>query len=86
MLKRLHRHTKTLHKHVKTRMSMALVAAFALVIALTWAEFIKEAIHALVLFLGLTGQTWLFKLLAAVVITIVCVVGIDYASAWEKKN
>lgn len=72
-------------KDVKARMGLAIAAAFALVIGLSWNEFIKEGVTRLITYLGVTGQELWLKLLVAVLTTILCVIGIKYFSKWGEQ-
>lgn len=71
---------KALQGVLKKRINLALVAAFAFVIALAWNEFIRQGVGAIVDAVGLTGQTWFLQLIAAIVTTFVGVIGIMYFS------
>ncbi len=75
---------KNLHKDVKTQTGIALAAAFAFVIAFSWNEFIKEGVDSLVTLLGVNNAI-LLRLLAAIVATVIGVIGISYFSKWGKK-
>jgi hypothetical protein len=75
---------KKLQKEVRARTGLAIAAAFALVIGLSWNEFMKEAVMRLVLYFGLDGHTLWLKLTAAILTTIICVIGISYFSRWGK--
>jgi len=77
---------KTVHQEVRTHFGIAISGAFAFVLALSWNDFMKEALARLIQKLGLNGGTLLLKLLAAVLTTIICVLGIKYFSRWGKKN
>ncbi len=76
---------KEFKKDVKSRMGLAIGAAFALVIGLSWNEFIKESVTQLVGYFGLTGTALWLKLIAAVITTILCVIGIKYFSKWGEQ-
>ncbi|MBW2970088.1 hypothetical protein KY309_02960 [Candidatus Woesearchaeota archaeon] len=77
---------KEFEHEVKNRMFTAIAAAFALVIALSWNDFIKGVVTKIVQSLGLTNETWIFQLIAAVLTTIICVLGITYASRINGNN
>lgn len=76
---------KELQKDVRSRMGLAIAAAFALVIGLSWNEFMKEAVARLVDYFGLNGSTLWLKLIAAILTTIICVIGIKYFSRWNEQ-
>ena len=67
-------------ERVKNRMFTAIAAAFALVIALSWNEAIKGIVQVLIDYLGLIGEGPIIKVIAAVITTILCVIGIIYVS------
>lgn len=72
--------SKEVGSSVKEKITVAIAGAFALVIALSWNEFIKEGVTKIVDLMGATGEGWIFKLIAALVTTIICVVGIMIVS------
>ncbi len=74
---------KKFKKEVRTQMGIALAAAFAFVIAFSWNELIKEAVNSTVALVGLQNAL-LLKLIAAILATIVGVIGIRYFSKWGK--
>jgi hypothetical protein len=67
-------------ERVKHRMFTAIAAAFALVIALSWNEAIKGIVKTIIDYIGLTGEGIGIKIAAAAITTIICVIGIIYAS------
>lgn len=77
---------KHFEHEVKNRMSIAIAAAFALVIGLSWNEVIKGIVTKIVQSLGLTNETWVFQLAAAVFTTAICVLGIMYVSRINGNN
>lgn len=76
---------KEFKKDVKMRMGLAIAAAFALVIGLSWNEFIKEGVTLLVGYFGFNGTALWLKLIAAVITTVLCVIGIKYFSKWGEQ-
>ncbi len=71
---------------VKSQIGISVAAAFAFVIALSWNEFIKESVNKLISVLGLTAETWLFRLATALIVTIICVIAIMYFSRWGQRE
>ena len=69
----------------RTTIATALAAAFGFVIALTWNDFIKSAIDDFLKAAGITGTGYIVRLEAAIIVTIVGVVGIILVSRWKKK-
>ncbi len=64
-------------------MVTAITAALAFTIALFWRDAIKEFIDKVLVKLPF-GNSWIFSLLAAVIVTIICVVGIWLLARWKK--
>ncbi len=73
-------------KSVRKNIGIAIVGAFALVIALVWNETIREGVNSLMASLNIPQETYLFKLLAAVIVTVICVIGILIFSRWAEKK
>ena len=71
---------KKVFETVKSRIATAVAAAFAFVIALTWNDTIRKGVDTLVKELGLTGPSYFYSLLAALVITVICVAGMFNAA------
>jgi len=66
------------------RMATAIAGAFALVIALTWNDFITDGVSQLIHLLGIGQDQWIFRLITAVATTIICVLGITIVSKKPK--
>ena len=74
-------------KRVRDRTALAVTSAFALVIGLVWLDVIKSVVEEVISYFGLTGSGLSIKVLAALLTTVICVIGILYFSRWsEKKN
>lgn len=76
-------------KEFKKQTAIAIVAAFGFLIALSWRDFITELVNKIVENIDGATSLYLYKLLAALIITAVSIVGIILASklnAEEKKN
>jgi hypothetical protein len=61
---------------VKGKVLAAVAAAFAFVIALTWNDAIKTGVDQLIASMGITGTSYLIKLVAALIVTAIAVIGI----------
>lgn len=70
---------------IRGKIGVSIGAAFALVIALSWNEVIQGLVKNIVTTLGLIGEGLWVKLIAAVFTTIICVIGIHYASKMGQK-
>jgi hypothetical protein len=73
-------------REIRKNTVTAIIAAFGFIIALVWRDAIKEAVDNLVEAAGLTGSGYLYTLLTAVIITVVCVIGIMLFSAFSEKK
>ena len=73
-------------KGVRTQIGIALAAAFAFVIALSWNDFIKEAMNQFLMLIGLDGKVIYARLVAVLLITVICIIGISLASRLGKKD
>ncbi|MDD5163341.1 MAG: DUF5654 family protein [Candidatus ainarchaeum sp.] len=74
------------HREVKKTIVTAVTTAFALVIALFWQDAIKTGIEDITAFLGLSGETYIYKIITAAIVTIICVFAIMYLSRWQEKK
>lgn len=72
-------------KEVRKNVAGAVLAAFGFIIALVWRDAIQENIHKLVGILGLTESMYLYKLIIAFLVTVICVAGILFLSKWSEK-
>ena len=73
-------------KAVRKNIGIAIMGAFALVIALVWNETIKEGVDRLMEILGIRPETYAFKMVAAIIVTVICVIGILIFSRWAEKK
>ena len=73
-------------KAVRKNIGVAIMGAFALVIALVWNETIKEGVEKLMNALGIHPETYIFKIVAAIMVTVICVIGILIFSRWAEKK
>lgn len=77
---------KDLANNVRNRIALAIGAAFGLVIALAWNDAIREGIDQLMKNLGITGTAYIYKIITAIIITIIAVIGIMIVSKWAEKK
>ena len=73
-------------KRARNRTGLAIVGAFALVIALAWNEAIQEIVKDILAYFNITGTTYYYKILAAIATTIICVAGIMYFAKWSEAD
>ncbi|MBS3156041.1 hypothetical protein J4413_02290 [Candidatus Woesearchaeota archaeon] len=78
--------TDVLRKEIKNNIVTAVLAAFGFIIALAWKDAIQEAVNKLLEVFNLTGSTYLFRIISALFITIVSVIGIIYVSRFQEKE
>lgn len=71
---------------MKGRIATAVSAAFAFVIALTWNNAIKQGVDKLVESAGLVSSTYLYSLFTALLVTLICVLGIYASSKIGSKS
>tara|TARA_Y100000310_G_C20445188_1_gene698047 strand:+ start:358 stop:624 length:267 start_codon:yes stop_codon:yes gene_type:complete len=70
----------------KTQLKIALMAAFGFLIALSWRDFLSEAVNHLITSLGLSGDLYLYKLISAIIITAIAVIGILIISKFSSED
>lgn len=85
-MKKIKETTAKLGKEVKRNIATAISAAFALVIALVWNNAIKGVIDEFTARIGITGTGYVYTLISAVVVSIICVAGIMFFSRWSEKK
>lgn len=73
-------------KDVRKNIAVAISAAFALVIALAWNDAIKEGVNKIVEKLGIPHIGYLFSIITAVAVTVICIIGILLFSKWAEKK
>ena len=77
---------KRFRKEVRKKTISAILAAFAFVMALVWRDAIQEAADRVLETLGLTGSAYIYKIITALVVTVICVIGIIIFSRWEGEK
>ncbi len=71
---------------VKRNTLKAVLAALAFVIALIWRDAIKEGVNEITARVGIEGTGYIYQLTTAVIITIICVIGIMIVSRAKGKE
>jgi Na+/H+ antiporter NhaC len=66
--------------------AVAIIAAFGFLIALSWRDFISEVVNRIVEVAQIEGSTYLLKLIAALIVTVVSIVGIMVASKMNVEE
>ncbi len=81
------REAKEFQLEVRKSTATAIAAAFSFVIALFWRDAITDILNKILNDLGLTGSTYIAKIIAALIVTIIAVIAINKVSKWgEVKN
>ena len=77
---------KEVKKEIRNKTTTAILAAFAFIIALVWRDVIKEAVDAIVKKAGIEGTGYIYTITSALLVTVICVVGIMFFSRWSEKE
>ncbi|MBD3263162.1 hypothetical protein GF374_02170 [Candidatus Woesearchaeota archaeon] len=72
-------------KKFETTIATALATAFGLTIALFWRDAIRAFIDE-ILISKLPQSNWIFSIIAALIVTMLCSLGIWMVSRWSKKE
>jgi len=70
----------------KGHLITAITAAFALVIALSWNDAIRQGVDQLIANWGISGTSYLIKIFSALIVTTIAVFGIYLVSKLDKKK
>lgn len=83
---KLKKATEKIKKEVRKNIVTAIVAAFGFVIALVWRDAIQEVIDKVLGAIGLTSEAYFFRIISAIFVTIIAVIGILLVSRWAEKK
>lgn len=72
-------------KELKLTFATAIAAAFGFVMALSWNDALKAVVDQFLVTFGLSGQEYVYKLVAAIIVTIIAVIGIWITARWRKQ-
>jgi len=75
-----------LKSEVKRNVLKATLAAFAFVIALVWRDAIRAGVDEIMNRVGIEGTGYAYQITMAVIVTVICVVGIMAASRIKGKE
>jgi hypothetical protein len=75
---------KEFKREMQKNIVKAVVAAFAFIIALTWRDVIKDGVNTLVKYFNITTGTYIYEILAALIVTVVCVIGVILVSRMKQ--
>lgn len=70
----------------KNQIVVAVTAAFAFLIALSWRVPIEEGINNLITYFGLTGSALWIKFFSAILITLIAVLLLMVISRWKSEG
>ncbi len=73
-------------KEFREQIAIAVTAAFAFLIALSWRTPIQESIDKLIEFLGLTGKVVYMEFFSALVVTLIAVLVLMLVSKWKSEE
>jgi len=76
--------SQKIKKQTKKTIGASLAAAFGLTAALIWRDAVDEVIKKVTEILSLREETYILKLITALIITTVCVIFIVYFSKWSE--
>lgn len=77
---------KEMQKEVRRKSSTAILGAFALIIALVWRDVIRDAVDEIVRRTGIEGTGYMYTIISALLVTVICVTGIMFFSRWAEKK
>ncbi len=77
---------KQVNKEIRKHIITAITAAFAFMIALFWRDAIQQGVREILDKVGANGDSYVYKIIAALFVTIICVIGIVFVSRFEKKE
>ena len=78
--------TRKFKKEFRKQASIAILAAFAFLIALTWRDFISDTVDKIVTNLGVIEKLYLYKLITAIIITILAIIGIIIVTKFKVEE
>ena len=73
-------------KETARHITTAITAAFAFVIAFAWKDAIRKAIDSSVKRMGIPETVYFYEFIIAIIITIVCVIGIMIIAKYGAKK
>ena len=77
---------KEAQKEIRKNVITAILAAFAFIIALVWRDAIRGGIDELIKIWGISGSGYIYTLISALFVTVICVIGIMLFSRMSEKK
>ena len=71
---------------IRKNIATAILAAFAFIIALVWRDAIQSGVNKLTEYLKISSTGYVYNIITALVVTIICVLGIMFFSKWGEKK
>ena len=84
--KHVEEHLSKFQIEVRKHTATAISAAFALIIALVWKDAIQAFVDNIIADLKLTQEVHYYRLIVAILVTIICVFSILFISRWSEKE
>lgn len=78
--------TRKFKKEFRKQATVAIIAAFGFLIALSWRDFIVDTVNKIVANLGVSDHLYLYKLLSAIIVTFLAILGIMMASKLKVEE
>lgn len=75
-----------LKSEIKKNTLTAILAAFGFIIALVWRDAIQEIITEIVKRFGIDGTGYIYQIITAMLVTIICVMGILFVSKLKGQE
>lgn len=75
-----------LSNELKKNIVSAVIAGFAVVIALVWKDAIQLTVDDITAYLGFIGTDYIHKVISALLVTIICVIGILVISKYSSTE
>lgn len=79
-------HAISIKNKFRTSVATAMSAAFGFILALYWKDIIVESVNKFVSTLNLKGDGFIIRVIAAIIVTFICVIAIYAISKWGEKN
>ncbi len=77
---------KRFQNDIRKHMATAIAAGFAFVMALVWRDAIQAGIDKILEKFGITGSGYIYKIILAVFVTLVCVIGLKFVAGWSEQE
>ena len=79
-------HAKEIQLKMRTSVVTAVTSAFGFIIALYWKDIIVQSVDKIILSMNLKQDGFTIKIIAAVIVTLICASAIYFVSKWGAKK